>query len=539
MHVPRTSSSLAPYLVSQQSHAESTASSNLLPVSTITHSEYVDRLDASVLDTRQYCKLLHHHEVEDARAHRYQVHKKAVGDDPKDVTSFLASQVDWGSKREHRPSILFQLHIRHQKITSDPGWLFTSSPTARFKELHVVVDDMTGKPLRNFPELPIQLSTAVEGWLLETWDRMNPRIQPIDWIQRMRYLPASERASVSNKLSARRRDFRQKGRCLSWHGNTNQGSAFDRAIQDEVRAHPEWVDANTTRHMADLTVIQRKALDAENKALNAAKKEARKGKKRPAPEDVESGPGKRVKPNDGGQTRSSVQDIDPEWMANFVAAGGMLDDSGMPIVSADGTPWSVGSPAEEYHTPAQAPWHAESSAIGLTPSEDELNAMPLALDPDAPAAPISNPLLTGEALDEFFLGEVYIYLPTSRLPAPVPGADDARYRPAVHESERKQLFFALYPAMLQVVSLCRGHKFVVDLKRARMLKHTIFSWISSCMPLTLTTTTLASQHESVWCRLFQHGKARSQTSILCDSQSSAGPMRRSESGTRLAKHHTC
>jgi hypothetical protein len=192
-------------------------------------------------------------------------YRKNTGRDPDDTTTFILSQQDWDEERDKRPAILFKLHRPQNFPVVEPGFLFTPFPHPSFSVLAVVVD-ITNQPLRNFPEIPIKISTDVEGWLLEAWSRLNPALTHVDILQRMPYLDPEELTddeklkNAKNRLGGRRRDFRQKGRCISWELNTSHKSKFDKIIFDQMSDDPDSVQYGSTRKLADLTLAQRQAI---------------------------------------------------------------------------------------------------------------------------------------------------------------------------------------------------------------------------------------------------------------------------------------
>lgn len=256
-----------------------------LPVPAIYHSEYIHRLDYQTIDSRQYRRFPSSGMNSGFFSNHRSGHERRSGPDERDVTSFVSSQKDWGGDRDQRPDILFDLYKPVQQNLPEPGYLFTPSPTQAFPELCVVIDDYERQPLLNYPELPIIISTRVEGWLLEAWMRSNLEISIEDLLQRMPYLPKDKREKAHgqggfcNTLSGRRRDFRKTGRCLSWAGNSANASLFDRRIINEVEANPEWHRDNTTRYLEDLTKAHRERLEKENTAASA-KRRAEKAERR-------------------------------------------------------------------------------------------------------------------------------------------------------------------------------------------------------------------------------------------------------------------
>ena len=324
------------------------------------------------------------------------------------VTSFLESQQDWGKQRENRPAVLFRLYKPQARVAVDPGFLFTPSPSTAFPELHVVVDARDGKPLRNFPFLPSVISTEVEGWLLEAWMRLDAEIKIDHIMARMPHLTAAEWSNsrdgggFKNTLSARRRDFRKVGRCISWEDNSARRSPFDRKLFADVASNPAWHMEQTTRFLEDLPKEEKDRLQELTRKESQAKRERKRKRAQPEGEDSSSESGG----EEGAEKRPRR-------------------DNGQPA-----NPPSINPPA----------W-------------SEQNAMPL-------TDPLGAPTL--HHLVAWLAARGVIYQPTSPIP-PAPQQQDARFTPATSSEERRQLFLALYPAVLEAASSRSPRRFVVDL----------------------------------------------------------------------------
>ena len=104
----------------------------------------------------------------------------------------------------------------------------------------IVVAYRSKKPVRNFANIPMCISTEVEGWLLEAWSRQDPRIVHQDFCDRM-----PERGRPKPKdLSMRRSRFRWPSGLKSWviRSATKEINAWL-----DVEVPKEYRDANSTR----------------------------------------------------------------------------------------------------------------------------------------------------------------------------------------------------------------------------------------------------------------------------------------------------
>ena len=187
-------------------------------------------------------------------------YKRAEGKHHDDITSYLDEQKDWGKERSQRPAVLFELHEPHGPHLLPPSLRFIDANN----KSHLVIDSRMHLPLRHFPNLPISISTKVEGWLMEAWERQNHYISLDDYLQRMPPHSYTGTEQEHHRINRRKENFRQGARCLSWMVKEHR-SIWAQKLLAEMETHPEWIRANTTRYLTDLTVAQRKAVEAELK----------------------------------------------------------------------------------------------------------------------------------------------------------------------------------------------------------------------------------------------------------------------------------
>ena len=113
----------------------------------------------------------------------------------------------------------------------------------------IVIAYASKKPLRNFSNIPVCLSTKVESWLLEAWSRQDPRIVLQDFCDRM---PEQGRPKTKD-LSMNRSRFRWRNGMKSWvtRSATKEINAWlDREVPKEYR------DANSTRGLPGFSTAQ-------------------------------------------------------------------------------------------------------------------------------------------------------------------------------------------------------------------------------------------------------------------------------------------
>ena len=104
-------------------------------------------------------------------------HQKANGNghklEPYNYTAFLAKDKDVGRARADRPDILFQIRTPELRCVKPDGYVKYNGRT---------VLDMFDHGLRNFPELPMALSSELEGCDIEYYYRQNAEIADYDLI---------------------------------------------------------------------------------------------------------------------------------------------------------------------------------------------------------------------------------------------------------------------------------------------------------------------------------------------------------------------
>ena len=110
----------------------------------------------------------------------------------------------------------------------------------------IVVDEISKLPLRDFPNLPLCISSREDGWLFETLMRQDGRITHEDLVDRM---PLDSRPDIKS-ISMRRSRFRWKAGCKSWVSRSASGNIndfLDKLVPKAFQA------ANCTRDWRDLT----------------------------------------------------------------------------------------------------------------------------------------------------------------------------------------------------------------------------------------------------------------------------------------------
>ena len=89
-----------------------------------------------------------------------------------DVACFLPKDRDFGTAWAHRPSIIFQLYPGSTRVSQRPQGVLMDG--------NRVMLDPYDHPIRDFPELPVTLSSKENGMWIEYYMRQNKEIKPYD-----------------------------------------------------------------------------------------------------------------------------------------------------------------------------------------------------------------------------------------------------------------------------------------------------------------------------------------------------------------------
>lgn len=174
------------------------------------------------------------------------------------MTAFHPDQKDWGEERPFRPKILFQLDP--PKDRKDPTYAVGNM----MYNGHLLLDP-DNRPIRNFHEIPLTVSSQVEGWVMEAIRRQHSKISANDFRARMPRDPSGKNLrdihgkwtgpgkdplSKSGSVDMRMTRWRMKHRCASW---VERGGS--KRLRDYFweQLTPENQAANTTEWMSDVT----------------------------------------------------------------------------------------------------------------------------------------------------------------------------------------------------------------------------------------------------------------------------------------------
>lgn len=179
------------------------------------------------------------------------------GKDVHDQTCYHPDQRAWGPERRDRPNILFQYERKakpeeERNAQQNPGFLRHRG------RIVLAPDPVPHRPVLNYPEIPLTLSSNTEGWLLEAICRLNDYIILQDLRDRM---PLDKQTS-DNRLSMQRSRYRWRSGSLSW--NLREGREAIKGYLDKLI--PEHLlKNNTTKGFRDLEEHEIEEMKAKNK----------------------------------------------------------------------------------------------------------------------------------------------------------------------------------------------------------------------------------------------------------------------------------
>ncbi|MCJ1289936.1 hypothetical protein MMC34_001470 [Xylographa carneopallida] len=181
------------------------------------------------------------------------VHTRAAGPEPNNITSFHPYHRHWGPNVDSRPKILFQFDPYNDwgRINCKPkGMMYKGQ----------IVLDAENRQVRDFYEMPLTISTQIEGWFIEALIRLNPSIRYTDFISRMP--STSSHLPSPNVLNMRAMRWRTRNWCRSW--TKKDGTETIRGYMwDKMSAEQQML--NTTTGMGVATLEQVREIESLNK----------------------------------------------------------------------------------------------------------------------------------------------------------------------------------------------------------------------------------------------------------------------------------
>lgn len=180
--------------------------------------------------------------------------RRKHGLDLLDITSFHPDQKTWGPDRnEHWPSMPDQLLFRLER----QGYPEPDYEVTRWIDEGRVVLDMDNRPVKNFSNIPLTLSSETEAYLMEMMNRMDTRISHRDFRARM---PHTVQTGTHTKpivslggIDMRLRRFRLEEACPSW--SERQNSDGLKAFVIDLLSE-EGLERNSTQELSGLTKLQ-------------------------------------------------------------------------------------------------------------------------------------------------------------------------------------------------------------------------------------------------------------------------------------------
>ena len=164
------------------------------------------------------------------------------GRDPMDVTAYHPHQASWGLDRASRPAVL--------SLWLPPnGQNNAIAALGSLKYRGRILLDWEGRNIKAFPNLPLTISSAVEGWRAEAWMREDKRMTYRDIEARMRTQEnANGRRFIfgARALATRTKLFRNHAGCVSWKSGGDRTAAG--LFMDSLRTPAQRASNQTTDH---------------------------------------------------------------------------------------------------------------------------------------------------------------------------------------------------------------------------------------------------------------------------------------------------
>ncbi|KAL9112857.1 MAG: hypothetical protein Q9227_002934 [Pyrenula ochraceoflavens] len=255
----------------------------------------------AALDIREYWQCLNAIEPALFDSHQYLFSAKRDMADPKDCTSFVAAQKDWGPDRAHMAPVLFEIFPPEgwKKREKPPAWvvgvhtLIAAKDPQGYNQYRmtprVIIDMLEAKPLFHFPLdiMPVKVSRCIEPFRVLQIERQDKRIMRQDFVQRMVHPQLESNVEASAKSTHNR--FRINGRISQWRAR--QRISDWRSLASSPFLKPafwndltwEMKESNSSRGLADGK--DRRHVGAEGKATRGSKNIIETGADRsPGPE---------------------------------------------------------------------------------------------------------------------------------------------------------------------------------------------------------------------------------------------------------------
>lgn len=94
-----------------------------------------------------------------------------MGTGQDDETAFKVEHADWGSDRSHLPAICWRFledEKNNPRPSKNPGYM-------RYQGK--IILDPNNDPIKDWPQLPLTLSSMTRGYRLEAMSRQNPHLE--------------------------------------------------------------------------------------------------------------------------------------------------------------------------------------------------------------------------------------------------------------------------------------------------------------------------------------------------------------------------
>ena len=220
-----------------------------------------------------------------------------------DKTAFLESQKDWGGAKDQWPAIKDDVLNRFER----QGYPAPTYDVLCMYHGDKIVLDLDNHPVKDYHDIPLVLSSEMEGWLMEAIWRVDSRIERTDFRARMVsdliFTHRSEKLTFSQPQSTRRADntskplfglsaignrqmrFRKDAGLISWNARSGSDAlrqAVEKKRSDQDRANNSIKDVTklTKKEISEAAEINKGKFmsRAGNRLLTDEERQAREDK---------------------------------------------------------------------------------------------------------------------------------------------------------------------------------------------------------------------------------------------------------------------
>lgn len=277
---------------------------------------------------------------------------RSTGDRTDDLTDYRPDQAMWS--QDNLPEIIYV-------FDKPANWLGRGD----LKEPPLKNYPIYGKFIRDIPILPDHISSELEGWRLESWCRMDPRIKKRDLVDRM---PPTARSEHNADLSMRVQRFRKEANVLGWVAKGRKFASEKQRLLALLRDARVPLNLNTTRGISWGSNPYGQRIPVPSKLYWSSCVEV-------APTQTLVAPGAATAVNNPPATSLATTGSVP-INTPVLAPTGQVPAPPTPCVTATNTPVNQSRPAQRTHIPGVSINSSSSSSSLLPPPPPPTTSRP-------------------------------------------------------------------------------------------------------------------------------------------------------------------